>query len=740
MAMPIPNKTKCCENSPMHKKEDDKWCLVCRGITNEMTEVSYKQMLRLIEHVANKNGSVSGDYVNNSSLFTFKCDIQTHEAWTIAYKIIFPTLNRASWCKECAGKGKRTEEQYDEVARKNNWIFITRGAHKAGVDVEWGCVQNPEHKFRLSYTYIKMANVKKCPECRPKKYTLEMAQKAAATHIATNGKPGECLRIQMNEKYRTEGHWKCGAGHEWDTEVTSVIKGRHWCRECAGTALKTIEDAQNLAKKNGGQCKSTEYVNDRAKLQWICQNNHEFKKTYADVRSGGWCKYCSQSRGERVIKEYLVTNNISFEEQKGFPTLGKFAAGGRGLKFDFFLVDYNLAIEFDGEQHEKPSKWFGEGHFINQIQNDEDKHQWCVTNSVSFLKIRQTSLDNNRVHIVIAEFLERLASLDETTTFIIEDKFRETRIKLIEEYRAAGKITIEAKHNSNPRMVVAEGYGQILWYQSISEAAKVHNLVRANLSEHLNSNCTKEKGGYKWRFVEEGEIPPSESTPEPAYINSTVKKIITPKPAYVNDKPKRQPNRPVFRIIDGTRTKYDTLKEAEKETGIPHTTITSAIERGIATIDGSKWEDVTRTKPESNKPIVKRSSASTPIIRTTNGEETYYASISDVVNALGVARDTFKKHINGPNNTELKWGSYWRYSESLVPLPHQQIGTGINNTISNKPPHPGAKRVSCIIDGKEERYSCLAEAARVTGLSLGIIKHSIKKQVATKDARRWRYA
>jgi hypothetical protein len=51
------------------------------------------------------------------------------------------------------------------------------------------------------------------------------------------------------------------------------------------------------------------------------------------------------------VKKYLKDNNINFVPEKMFEWLKNIL----NLKLDFYLLDYNVAIEVQGEQHFHPT-------------------------------------------------------------------------------------------------------------------------------------------------------------------------------------------------------------------------------------------------------------------------------------------------------------------------------------------------------------------------------------------------
>ena len=82
-----------------------------------------------------------------------------------------------------------------------------------------------------------------------------------------------------------------------------------------------------------------------------------------------------------MIKVYLTNNQIHFESEKRFDD----CKDKKRLPFDFYLIDYNALIEFDGEQH----YWnvFGEKQFQNTKRHDEIKTHYCQINNIPLLRI-----------------------------------------------------------------------------------------------------------------------------------------------------------------------------------------------------------------------------------------------------------------------------------------------------------------------------------------------------------------
>ena len=107
-------------------------------------------------------------------------------------------------------------------------------------------------------------------------------------------KGGQCLSTAyVNNKAKLR--WRCQHGHEWEA-VPSSIKQGHWCPHCTGLAPLTLMQMQVLAREKGGQCFSTAYVNTKAKLRWRCQHGHEWEAVPNSIQQGSWCPWCRERR------------------------------------------------------------------------------------------------------------------------------------------------------------------------------------------------------------------------------------------------------------------------------------------------------------------------------------------------------------------------------------------------------------------------------------------------------------
>lgn len=103
---------------------------------------------------------------------------------------------------------------------------------------------------------------------------------------------------------------------------------------------------------------------------------------------------CLQSKGEYLISQILSENNINFEKQKSYDDLrGKSKHGI--LRFDFYIIDENYLIEYDGQHHFKAGGgWCSEEHVKETQERDKTKNEYCRKNSIPLIRIPYTHIDN----------------------------------------------------------------------------------------------------------------------------------------------------------------------------------------------------------------------------------------------------------------------------------------------------------------------------------------------------------
>lgn len=145
-----------------------------------------------------------------------------------------------------------------------------------------------------------------------------------------------------------------------DNHLASEISGG--CRACK---YESVANSLSLTKKefiekakevwgNEWSYVNAKYINSRKKIAITCNEHGDFfQRPYSHLRGNG-CPKCNFKKEGRIA-EYLSSKFIVHREYKI-----------KNKRYDFYLPEFNLIIERDGEQH------YGTRTFANLVGIDKD--------------------------------------------------------------------------------------------------------------------------------------------------------------------------------------------------------------------------------------------------------------------------------------------------------------------------------------------------------------------------------
>lgn len=177
-------------------------------------------------------------------------------------------------------------------------------------------------------------------------------------------------------------------GEFWQTP-DGHLRG-HGCNKCgrlanakkrSGDRLKFIEMSQQIHKFKYDYSK-VKYINNHTKVCIICPIHGEFwmmPNNHTHKKSPQGCPKCKSSHLETEVRNFLSENHINFEEQKKFEWMGR-------QSLDFYLSDYNVAIECQGKQHfESVDHFGGMKNFEYFQERDKRKYELCKSEGIKIL-------------------------------------------------------------------------------------------------------------------------------------------------------------------------------------------------------------------------------------------------------------------------------------------------------------------------------------------------------------------
>ena len=169
----------------------------------------------------------------------------------------------------------------------------------------------------------------------------------------------------------------------------------HGCTFCFSTYRKTTEEfIKNAHEIHGDRYDYSKTVygqNNREPVCIICPEHGEFWQKPDKHLAGHGCPKCNYSSLERKIELCLSEYGINFIPQKRFKWLGT-------QSLDFYLPDYNIAIECQGEQHFKG--WNKDKKNKEEtINRDIKKYNKCLEHSIKTIYYFDSIYNDNNIPI-----------------------------------------------------------------------------------------------------------------------------------------------------------------------------------------------------------------------------------------------------------------------------------------------------------------------------------------------------
>lgn len=253
------------------------------------------------------------------------------------------------------------------------------------------------YKFLMS-----IDNLRNSKNANPFSYKNEFYLENVQTLINNKG-----LDLTALEKVFKDGRaqvkCKCNIhNNEFLTRVGDLKRGKG-CKICGhiktiNTMRLTLEEVKAKLKEINDTIEiiSEKYIDNTIKLQCKCKIcGEEFNRSWGNLQQNNHCPHCVGSYGEKEIIKYFRNNNIPYEYQYRFED----CKDKRTLPFDFYLPQFNLAIEYDGQLHYESARYIKDEDIMNiklqkQQEHDTIKTQYCKDNNIKLLRIPYWEFDN----------------------------------------------------------------------------------------------------------------------------------------------------------------------------------------------------------------------------------------------------------------------------------------------------------------------------------------------------------
>ena len=282
-------------------------------------------------------------------------------------------------CKKCgvlkrANERKMTKDEFIILAtKKHNGKFDYSKVEYVNCDTPV-CIICPIHGEFWQTPYHHLHD-NSCPKCghRTCAYdTNEWIKEARKVH----GDTYDYSKVKYVDA-NTKVCIICPIHGEFYVRPINHLRGSG-CPKCVGKN-KTTEDFINESVAIHGEkydYSKVVYKGAYIPVCIICPIHGEFWQTPHSHLSGCGCQICKESKLEKEVRKFLKKSNIDFTRQKRFYWLNK-------QSLDFYLPEYNIAIECQGRQHFESVKHFGgEETLFKNKSFDEKKYNLCMEHNI----------------------------------------------------------------------------------------------------------------------------------------------------------------------------------------------------------------------------------------------------------------------------------------------------------------------------------------------------------------------
>lgn len=324
-------------------------------------------------------------YINGQTNLKHKC-LKCGYIWYPTPHRLLEKTNRG--CPKCSKiernkEATKTTEYYREELVRKGRPFLCVGEYVgANIKTLHKCVQCGYEFEQTPHIILRSAVCSMCSD------TINTTEKYKA--LLKERRPD----MEVLEEYKdkdTKILHRHSCGYTYKISPNHVLQSKGGCRGCY-RALRIKTDEQFREEMKNCPIKIVgKYQGARTPIQVMCSKGHVYTALPTNLLRKFGCPICSESSGEKRIKEFLDLNNVPYVSQVRFDDL----RDKNKLSYDFLLSQYQLLIEFQGEQHEHPIEYFGgEEQFKVQQRHDELKKQYAFEHGYNILYIWYYDYDN----------------------------------------------------------------------------------------------------------------------------------------------------------------------------------------------------------------------------------------------------------------------------------------------------------------------------------------------------------
>ena len=456
---------------------------------------------------------------------------------------------------------KKLMKEYNyEKNKEYNLNMLTLGSNKK---VWWKCSKG--HEWEATIVNRVKEKGTNCPYCTNQKILKgynDLATENPKLANEWNYDKNDFPPTKIGSKSKKKVWWKCKKGHEWQqaVEVRNLGKG---CPFCSGKRIAKGEN--DLLSRYPKIAKEWDYEKNKEKpdevfpstiksFWWICPKGHSYKQSAGNRIKNHGCPICNKEKvtsfQEKIVFYYVEKYFSDAIDNYKIKELGK-------REIDIFIPSINIGIEYDG------------GYYHTNPKNDLEKDRICKKLGIKLYRIR----DNKCAKIKSTSicYYRKNKSTEDLTIIII---------KLLNDL-GVKKVDVNIERD------LEEIYSKVEYIKKKESLASIYPEI-----------------AKEWNYEKNGKLMPEQIAPKSSKkvwwkcSKCGYEWITDPNhrsrgqgcPICCVSKIKKSKNKITLQISLSGKIirKFNSLKEAEQQTGIKHISDVCNKKRKLA--GGFKWK------------------------------------------------------------------------------------------------------------------------------------------------------
>lgn len=208
--------------------------------------------------------------------------------------------------------------------------------------------------------------------------------------------------FKILDSYKEKRSWKIKlkclrCGFEFDRETRHFNESPHMCPKCHPKMFNmtiTLEEAQKRINDVYGENVLTilEYKGNNTITDIKCEKcSYVFQSVPVSLWGGRvrGCPICEKTKslGEQSVEKYLKREKLEYKSQYCFLE----CKDKKPLPFDFYIPQFKVCIEFQGEQHYKERSFLWSE---SLIRHDDIKRKFCKEKDILLIEIPYYDINN----------------------------------------------------------------------------------------------------------------------------------------------------------------------------------------------------------------------------------------------------------------------------------------------------------------------------------------------------------